>query len=132
MECHLHVGLPVHGELEPALLVQRRGGRRCASTEHEDVRLQHVEHCGRRAGLCRIERQSLDATNIHGELSKPGLMPRYCKYARAVSHAAPDDLSSDAAAPADHDHGFALQWKQLPLRIPKPATYPLASDTDEH
>src|SRR5262249_59669787 len=65
-------------------------------------------------GLCRIERQSLDATNIHGELSKPGLMPRYCKYARAVAHAALDDLSSDAAAPADHDHGFALQWKHLP------------------
>src|SRR5262249_53104311 len=85
MKCHLHVGLPVHGELEPALLVQRRGGRRCASTEHEDVRLQHVEHCGRRAGLCRIERQSLDAPNIHGELSKPGLLPCYCKYARPVA-----------------------------------------------
>jgi len=83
--------------------VQRRGWRRCASTEHEDVRLQHVERCGRRAGVCRIERQSLDATNVRRELSKPGLMPRYCEYARAVAHAALDDLSSDAAAPPNYE-----------------------------
>src|SRR5215510_13176780 len=54
------------------------------------------------------------SNTVVGALAKPGLMPRYCKYARAVAHAALDDLSSDAAAPADHDHGFALQWKHLP------------------
>src|SRR5262249_59685222 len=75
---------------------------------------QRAERWGGPRAFCRMGRKSPDPKNTRGELSKPALMPRYGKSARAAAHAALDDLSPDAAAPADHDHGFALQWKHLP------------------
>ena len=93
MKGDLDVRLPVDRELTPALLVQRRGGRKRARAYHEDVGLEGVEYLGRGVFLRSIERQNLDP-DLSGKLfegrpldARPRARARPCRsrLARSVA-----------------------------------------------
>jgi hypothetical protein len=105
----LDVRLPVDRELRPALLVQWRGRWERAGAQNQDVGLKHVEHSGRRALICCIERQNVDTGDVLAQLFKRASLPRHREHARAVAGGGFHDLPSHPAAAADHDHCLAGQ-----------------------
>ena len=60
------VTLPVNREFLPTLLVQRRGGRKRAAAQHQDIGLKDVENSGGRIFMRCIERQNFCAENFLG------------------------------------------------------------------
>jgi len=60
------VTLPVDREFLPTPLVQRRGGRKRAAAQHQDIGLKDVENSGGRIFMRRIERQNFRARNFFG------------------------------------------------------------------
>ena len=66
VKCDFDVGLPVDGELLPALLVERRSRRQRACAENEDRGLKDVEDFGGRAFLRCVQRQNLGAGDLFG------------------------------------------------------------------
>jgi len=111
----LDVGLPVDGEFPPALLVKRRGGRKCACAQNQNIGLEDVEYFGRRALIRCVERQNFDAGDLLRQLPKRSLLSRHREHACAVADGGFYDPPSYPSAPADHDHGLACQREHLVL-----------------
>jgi hypothetical protein len=109
VKCDLDVGLPVDGELLPALLVQGRGGRKRAGAEHQDVGLKDVEDLGRRTFIRCIELQSFEAGNLFGQQPKRPLLGRDRKHARRITGSGSYNLPPNSSATADHDHLLSCQ-----------------------
>src|SRR5262249_7177281 len=110
VKCDLDVRLPVDGELLPALLVQRRSGRKRPRAQNQDIRLEDVEYFGRCSFIRCIERQNLGPGDLSGQLPERSFLPRHRKHARAVSYPGFNNPPSYPSATPDHDHVFASQW----------------------
>jgi hypothetical protein len=106
MEGDLDIGFPVHCELLPGLLMQRGGGRKRASTENQDIRLQHIKHFRRRAFIGCVERENFGSTHLPGQFLEWPLLSRHREHAGAIADRGFNDLPSDTSAAADHDDVF--------------------------
>jgi hypothetical protein len=118
VKCDFDVTLPVDCELVPALLVRRRGGRKRAPAQRQDIGLENVEHFGRRTFIRCIKRQDFCAGNFLGQLPQRAFLSRHGKHAPAIPHGGFDNPAPYSSAPADHDHVLTRQGKHFVLLAP--------------